>query len=224
MATTTQRGPLEAATGGAGAEVVGGIGAVVLSIVGLANVVPELMLSIAGIVIGAAFVLEGAVIAAEYSRALSATETATQRSSEVGGLTIEMLAGLVGIVLGVLSIIGIDPQVLMAASAIVFGSALVLSSGAIARLNEIRSQTASAAGTVPTQTLMSAQTVVQQAVAAAAGAQVFTGLAAIVLGILALVNIQPPTLTLVALLAVAATILLRGSAIGSRSLSLLKWE
>ncbi len=219
MATTTQRGTLEAATGGAGAEVVRGIGAVVLSIVGLANVVPELMVSIAGIVIGAAFVLEGAVIAAEYSRLLSTADASAQRSSEVGGLTIEMLAGLVGIVLGVLSIIGIDPPVLMACSAIVFGSALVLSSGAIARLNDFKTQATPAGAALPP-----AQTVVQEAMAAAAGAQVFTGLAAIVLGILALVNISPPTLTLVALLAVGATILLRGSAIGSRSFSMLKWE
>lgn len=216
MATVTHRGPLEAAAGGASAEVIGGIAAVVLSILGLANVAPQLMLSIASIVIGAAFILEGAIVGAEYGRLISSVETVTQQPELSSGLTVQLLAGITGVVLGILALLGLDPQVLMSAAAIVFGSALVFSSGSMARLNELKAQQTGAE--------LTAQMVVKGAASAASGAQIFTGLGSVILGILALSGIQPMTLTLVALLAVATAVLLSGTAVGGKVFSLLKWE
>lgn len=218
MATTIQhRGVWESAATGAGAELVGGLGAGILSILGLAGVSPGLMLSIAGIVLGAALVGEGAAIGAQYTRLLGATDQGTMQKTEFGGgLTVELLAGLAGVILGILALINVSQGVLMAVAAIIFGAALVFTSGAVTRLNDLKAQAAGTAGV--------AQSVAHEAVAAAGGAQVFAGLGSMVLGILALVGIQAMTLTLVAFLAVAVTNLLSGTAISGKIFRMFEWE
>ncbi len=57
---------------------------------------------------------------------------------------------------------------------------------------------------------------------AASGTQMLIGIATIVLGILALIGIDPVTLSLVGLLATGASILFSGSAVSSRMLSVLR--
>jgi hypothetical protein len=66
------------------------------------------------------------------------------------------------------------------------------------------------------------QEVAREAVSGAAAVQVLTGTGAAFLGILALVGINPMVLSLVALLAVGASLVLCGTAISSRTLSLLR--
>jgi hypothetical protein len=202
MAVTTERHgwhTAEVVTGGMSAEVTGGIAAVVLVILGLANVAPPLMLGIATVIIGAALILEAAVIAAEYAQPMMAGGAGAQ--GQLGsGLSVQFLGGLAGVILGILALVGISPLVLASAATVVFGAALVLGSSAIGRLNDLKMPFAGGEAADS-----AAQQLSREAISAAAGAQVFAGLGAIVLGILV----------------VAVTVLLSGSAVGGKFLNLL---
>jgi hypothetical protein len=198
--------------GGSMMEALGGLGAVVLTILGLARVYPIDMAAISVIAIGASLLFDGGAIGARFSRLLAATGSDAIGTAELGGgITAEFLGGAAGIVLGLLSLLGMAPVTLCPVAAIVFGGALLLGSGATARLNvlEITAHTTHAR----------AEAIVREAVTAAAGAQVLTGLAAILLGILALVGFNPSVMTLVALLCLGASVVLSGSAISGRVLS-----
>jgi hypothetical protein len=213
MTSPEDRHIAESVVSGTAAEIIGGVAAIVLTILGLAHVAPSLMLTIATIAIGVALVFEGGSIAAEYSRIISKTTENTMQTVEMGGgMTAEMVAGIAGIVLGILALLGLDPLTLSASAVIVYGAALTLSSGMTSRLNDLKIEVSGAH--------RSAQRVAHEAVSAAAGTQVLIGLAAGVLGILALVGIAPTVLVLVALLAIGASLLFSGGAVGARLISL----
>lgn len=200
---------------GSVAETVGGIAAIVLAILGLAHVDPSLMLPITTIAIGVALLFEGGSIAAEYSRIISKSAESETPIGEVGsGMTSEMLAGIAGIVLGILALLGLASITLVASALIVYGTALALSSGMMSRLNDLKIEVS---GAHPT-----AQRMAHEAVSAAMGTQVLVGLAGGVLGILALIGIAPTALVLVGLLAIGASLLLSGSAIGARLISMFR--
>ena len=109
--------------------------------------------------------------------------------------------------------VGVAPMVLTPIAAIVFGSALLMGSGATSRLSSLR--------IVGHEGHEMARRVTHEAVMAASGAQVLVGLASAVLGILALLGIAPMILTLAAMLSVGASVLLSGVAISDRMLSIL---
>lgn len=197
------------------AETVGGIAAIVLAILGLAHVDPPLMLPITTIAIGVALLFEGGSIAAEYSRIITKTSESETPVGEVGsGMTSEMLAGISGIVLGILALLGLASITLVASALIVYGTALALSSGMMSRLNDLKIEVS---GAHPT-----AQKMAHEAVSAAMGTQVLVGLAGGVLGILALIGLAPTALVLVGMLAIGASLLLSGSAIGARLISMFR--
>jgi hypothetical protein len=213
MTSPEDRHIAESIASGSLAEVIGGLAAIVMTILGLAHVAPNLMLPVATITIGVALVFEGGSVAAEYSRILSKTAENSMQTVEMGGgMTAEMVAGIAGIVLGILALLGLDSLTLSAVAAIVYGAALSLSSGMMSRLNDLKIEVSGAQHT--------AQRVAHEAVSAAAGTQVLVGLAAGVLGILALVGITPTVLVLVGLLTVGTSLLLSGGAISSRLISL----
>jgi hypothetical protein len=215
MMSPEDRHIAESVAGGTAAEIIGGIAAIVLTILGLAHVAPSLMLTIATIAIGVALVFEGGSVAAEYSRIVSRTTENTMQTVEVGGgMTAEMVAGIAGIVLGILALLGLDTLILSASAVIVYGAALALSSGVTSRLNDLKIEASGAHER--------AQRVAHEVVSAAAGTQVLIGLGAGVLGILALVGIVPTVLVLVGLLAVGTSLLLSGSAVGGRLISLFR--
>ena len=209
--TPMERKRLVAAGGGGVAEAIAAIAAVVLSIVGLAGGTPGYMLTIAIIALGASFLFEGAAVAARYSTLLS--ETHEHQHAEVGsGIAAEAVAGVAGIALGILALLGISPLTLAAIAVIVFGGAMLLGGGAHARLNALRP--AYAAGDVT-------QRVAQEAVFVTSGGQILIGIGAIVLGILALLGMSPLMLALIATLGIGGSMLLSGTAIGTRMLSVL---
>lgn len=213
MSSPEDRHIAEFIASGSAAEIIGGLAAIVLTILGLAHVAPTLMLPVATITIGVALVFEGGSIAAEYSRIISKTAENSVQSAEMGGgMTAEMLAGIAGIVLGILALLGLASITLCAAAVIVYGAALSLSSGTMSRLNDLKIEVSGAQHT--------AQRVAHEAVSAAAGTQVLVGLAAGVLGILALVGIAPTVLVLVGLLTVGTSLVLSGGALGGRLISL----
>lgn len=200
---------------GAMAEAIGGALAVVLVIFGLAEVAPFWMTAFATLFLGAAVLLRAAAIAARYSRLLEETTSAEAGTTDLtSGMGVEFLGGAAGIFLAILAMIGLVPWVLLPVAVIVYGGTLLVSSGATARLNTLAIDRSRAVS----ESKVSAQEVVT----AAAGTQVLIGLTAIILGILALIGINPVVLTLVGVLCLGASILLSGVAIGSRMMSIFR--
>lgn len=199
----------EGPTAGFATEALCGIVAGVLTILGLIQVVPNFMLSIAGIAIGVALLSEGATITKQYSRLLSATSEGKLNAPELGGgINVEILAGIAGIVLGILSLVGLVPIILMPIAVIGFGISLILSSGTIVRLSVLRFSISGAHE--------SAQKIAQEVASASVGSQTLVGLSAIVSGILSLVGVEPMVITLVALLALGILILMNSIELSSK--------
>jgi hypothetical protein len=202
----------------AGGSAIGGIvaaGAGALAIIGLAGVYPMWMLTIATIGIGASFLFEGGAIVARMSDLLAEVTEGRVGMAELGaGTTGETLAGVAGIALGILGLVGVLPAVLIPCAAIVFGAALAIGAGTNVRINDMVMTSR--------QEHPIARQVARQAVLATTGLQVLVGLGAITLGIVALVGVVPLTLSLVAMLGIGAMFLLSNAAIAGRMLSVLQ--
>ena len=196
--------------GGSLTEAIGGAGAVVLAILGLVGVLPQTMAAVATIAAGVALLVGGGAVAARYSRLLLGAGSETARREIVGGMGLEALAGIAGIVLGVLALLGINPLTLLSVAAIVLGAALLMASGALARLESMTRWA----------DVNTAERVSHGAVYVASGSDVIVGAGAVVLGILALTGHGSMTLLLVALLSVGAAVLLSGSSLAARVFSL----
>jgi hypothetical protein len=188
--------------------------AAALSIIGLAGVYPQWLLSIATIGLGAAFLFEGAAIISRMSNLLSEVTESKVEMAELGtGTTGETLAGFAGVALGILGLLAVVPSVLIPCAAIVFGAALILGSGANVRINQLTLGYR--------QEHPMARQIAREAVRATTGLQILAGLGAITLGIIALANLQPLILSLVAVLGVSATFLLTDTAIAGRMMVVL---
>ncbi len=181
-------------------DAAGGVATVVLVICGLTGIHPPILTSVAVVVLGAELIARGAAIAS----ALSATAAESAADLAVmgeygGGLAALFLAGLGGVTLGILALLGVAQLVLTAVAAIGFGVALVLSNGSGSLLFMGDSAAAEASP-------------VAESVPAVAG------LVAIVLGILALVQMgnaaSSLSLILVALLVLGAAVIASGGGMG----------
>lgn len=205
-------------------DAIGGIAAGVLAIIGLNGFDPEGMAAIAAIVLGAALVIQASGILSEYTRLLSQSQFVLAQNPAglthnplMGGegLGALFMVGAAGIVLGILALLGIASAVLTSVALIAFGSALVLSSGAARQLFALRSQSLLATGS-PRELLAA------QMICGSAGIQLMSGLAAVVLGILAVAGHMRVELTLVGLLVLGVTVLLTGSALSSVMLTFVR--
>jgi hypothetical protein len=187
-------------------------GAVVLSILGLAGVFRDDLAAIAIIGLGVVLGCQGTNVVLRYTELLyEAGATTSARSADVSrGITAEFLAGVAGVVLGILALLRIAPMTLMSAAVVTYGGTLLLTSSESVWLTPLGKENE------VVQQLMHSMGV------AAAGAQVLVGLAALVLGILGLVGIVPITMILVALLATGASMLLRSSVVGGFLLDFLR--
>ncbi len=201
--------------GGSLAEGIAGGAGVALSIIGLASILPHYMIPVSTIALGIAFVFEGGAVAKRFTRLLGETKREWFDVSGLGaGLTAEVVGGITGIILGILTLLNVSPTVLMPAAAIVFGGTLVFSSGISARLDELL------IGRMGEDAIF--KDVAREAVSASAGVALLFGVTAITLGILAIVGLSPAILNLVALLGVGLSNLLSGAAISTRMLSSLR--
>jgi hypothetical protein len=201
--------------GGSITEAICGAAVVVLAIIGLTGMgnLAGYMASIATIAFGVALLAQGGAVAARWSRLLhDAMPSEWESRTELGGgMGAEFLAGGAGVVMGVLGVLGMATATLIPIAIIVFGGALLLGSGSTVELGSF-----SVDG--PRERFADLS---RQAAAASSGAQVLLGIAAIVLGIIALVGIDPVVVTLVALLVLGASVLFSGTAISSRMASVL---
>jgi cobalamin synthase len=120
-------------------ESTGGIALIVLAILALAKIDPMLLNAIAVIVAGIAVLLEDAPVAGKYA---SASPYSAARTSAItapaGGISAGTLAGIGGIVLGILAILGIAAHVLTAVAVIVFGAAVLFDFAARAQAAALR--------------------------------------------------------------------------------------
>jgi hypothetical protein len=187
-------------------------GVVVLSILGIVGLFPMDLAAIAVIGLGAILLFEGANVVLRYGELLyEASPSSKVHAEEVSrGITAEFLAGVAGIVLGILALLRIVPMTLMAVAVITYGGTLLLTSGESVWLNSFGKENELVYQLRHSMGL------------AAAGAQVLVGLAGLVLGILGLIGIAPTTMVLVALLATGAAILLRSSFVGGLLLDFLR--
>ena len=210
--STTSSG--EAATYGGFVDALGGIAAIVLAIIGLAGVHPEVLVSIATIVFGAALLIQGGTMLSEF-----ATDTTPEGSSAMGGggLSALFLVGVGGIVLGVLALLGVYPAMLTAVSVIAFGGALAISSSAVWQLLTSRSMAMQFQARSPVLRLMASEVAAGSAVVQAMG-----GLAVIVLGILAVAGTFTVPLTLIAILVSGASILLTGGTLSGTMVGFMR--
>ncbi len=201
--------------GGFAAEGVAGLIGVVLAILGLLNILPQMLLPIAAIVLGAAFLLNGGAVASRFSKLLNETAKGRFETTEWSvGLTTEFIGGVAAIILGILTLLHIDPVVLMPVAAIVFGVTLLSSSGITARLNDLQ---------LPkSQEYEAFREVARESVKVATGIEILLGLTAAVLGIIAVTGIGWMPLTFVALLCVGVSNATSGGAIIAKMMGVMR--
>lgn len=208
--------PNDAAAYGGLIDAIGGIATAVIAIVALAGFAPDVLAGICTIVFGAALLIEGGTLLSEYVQ-ISSTEATSEEQLTGGGLSAMFLFGIGGIVLGVLALLGIAPAALISVAVIAYGSTLLLSSSSVRQLYLLQSATMRTAGIRSGSELMAGGMA-----SGSAGVQLLAGLAAIVLGILAVSGSHTLLLTLVALLVLGVTELLTGSALSALVLSFMR--
>jgi hypothetical protein len=187
------------------AEALVGLGALALAIIGLAQVYPWLLATISTIALGAAFVFEAGDVGRRFSMLARDDERSAGSgiSYAWGGMTAGFLAGCTGIAMGVLAILGVVPHTLIPVAIIVYGAALVMDSGTQASLSDLENEHFGVRGI--------SQELARESASTLSGIKVLIGLGAVTMGILAIINIVPQQLCLVALLAIGAGVLMTGS-------------
>lgn len=200
---------------GAMMETITGIAIIVISIIGLTGFMPLIMLPIAAIALGLSFLFEGGAVATRLSNLLAEITHGRVDFAELSsGLTVEILAGISGIVLGVLSLVRVDPYIMMPIGVIVYGMALVIGSGVKARLNHL-------AISSQTEERM-VHRITREVILVATGVEILLGLGVMALGILGVIGIYPVVLSLVGVLTAGGFNFLMGTALGGRMLSIFR--
>jgi hypothetical protein len=127
-----------------------------------------------------------------------------------GSWSVAFLSGIAGVVLGILALVGVTPEILVAAAVIAIGGGLLIGSGGVA-------QTAAFRLLAPASTERM-RSLVFESTASLGVVQAMVGLALIVLGILALTGFAG-TLLLIALLTCGTYFGVTSSAFGGVLLS-----
>lgn len=191
--------------GTAGEEAGEGVALVALGILALAGIAPMMLNSIAVIVAGIALLVEGAMLSARYAQALAkAAPEHVHTTGFSSGVSSTLLAGLAGIVLGILAILGVATEVLIGVALIVFGTAVLFDYVARAQMRALRMVGSGATGE-STRIAMSAASTTNTA-------GVLIGAGLITLGILSLAHAAPAVLASAAFIALGTYLLLEGTA------------
>jgi hypothetical protein len=113
----------KAAASGIGLAALLGLVSVVLAILGLVNVAPFYMAGISAVALGVAMLLAGG-----FSRDWFTAPREHFFYEGEGAMSTEVMAGVGGIVLGILALLGVVPGVLLPVSVLAFGISLFMSS------------------------------------------------------------------------------------------------
>lgn len=199
---------------GSTTEALGGAAAAVLALIGLAGTAPLDMSAVASIALGAAFLLSSGLLAAEYRKVMDHTASTPWSAAEYGGgLGAQAVAGIAAIMLGILALLGIEPDVLLSTTSIVLGTGMLIGSGVVARMAAVRPEREETADPY-------SRRLTRQVTTGASGGQSMIGFGAALLGLLGLLNFTPLLLSLTALLGLGLVSLISGSAMAGRVLSL----
>jgi hypothetical protein len=195
-----------ALTGGSALETLGGLAATVLSVIGFQHR-PVEMCAIATIAHGVALLSLGASIMARWHDALRrARGSKLERRELIEGVSTEVFGGCVGIVIGIVALAGVQPLVVLPVAAIVFGGSLLLGGATQPDLVYLAPAHDQRGGRITFS-----------AIQASGGIMIIVGVAAAVLGVLALLAIGPPlVLALVAMLAIGFALVVAGGALTAR--------
>lgn len=198
------------------AQAIASLATVILAILGLAHVAPNFLVAVATITFGAALLLHGAAMLSECARMVRQASTAAPAVLGGGGLSALLLAGAAGIVLGILALLDISSMELTAIAVIAFGSALILSGNSALRMHFFKLAVAK-----PDDRPLRAggDMLAGEFLSSSAGTYGLVGLAAIVLGILALAGFVPVALVLIALLALGGVSIVNGVDLGGMLVS-----
>lgn len=205
----------ETAGYGGFADALGGIATIVLAIIALSGVESGALLSIATIVFGAALLIQGGAMLTEFAQIEVPPESGAVSGG--GGLASLFMVGVAGIVLGVLALLGVRSMMLDSVAVIAFGAALVVSASAVWQLLTSRSV---AMRFQSRNTML--RVVASEVAAGSTGVQAMAGLAAIVLGILAVAGVYSMALTLVALLVAGAAIVMTGGSLSGTMIGFMR--
>lgn len=205
-------------------DAIGGVATVVLAICGLVNLSPTILTAVATIVFGVALLIQGGAMVSEYAQVSFPVDMDGAAIDSFGGnsLVAVFLVGAAGIVLGVLALLGVQAGVLMPIAAIAFGTALLLSSNAVWRLYVLR-RGSRVQGLATSASQGGGEIIASEMASGSAGLQAVAGLAAIVLGIIALAgSTNDLTINLVALLILGATLILTGSTLSATVIGFMR--
>ncbi len=203
-------------------DAIGGVATIVLAICGLAGINPPMFTAIATIVFGVALMIQGGAILSDYAQMIFPTGATVTTTEEFSGnsLSVVFLVGAAGIVLGVLGVLGIHANVLSPIAMIAFGTALALSSNSVRDLYTMRR--AASGGETQSQ-FMGGEVLASEMASGSAGVQALGGLAAIVLGVIAVAgNAHDLTINLAALIVVGGTLVLTGSSLSTTVLGFMR--
>lgn len=190
-------------------EMIAGAAAIVLTALALAQFIPHFLLKIAIIVVGAGLFLRGMAVAAEFSRLVRQSGgKVTTGASPSGGASTELVAGAVGIVLGVLALLGVVPQVLAPVALVILAIGLMMNGVTDARISKLRLAVTGVVGPSREASITAAW--------ADSSTQMLTGVGALVLGALALLGFNPWILTIIGILALGTVEMLAGGGLTSR--------
>jgi hypothetical protein len=189
---------------GSSVEAIAGVLAVVVAVIGLAGYRPLVMAGTATILVGVALLAQGGALATRWSKFHD--RVPQERNEVISGVRTELFAGGAGIVLGVLALARVDPFILLAVAAISFGVALLLGGPVQPAIAELVPERATPGPRVS-----------REVVETSGGVMVLVGIAAAVIGILALMHVAPVVpLCLVALLVLGTGVVFAGSTMAAR--------
>jgi hypothetical protein len=198
----------ESAAYGGFVDAIGGIATVVLSVFGLAGTRPGSMIAIAIIIFGVSLLIQGGTMASEYAGIRFPAGAVAPSGGH--NLSAIFMVGAGGIILGVLSLLGLEAMVLTPVAVIAFGTGLALSSNALPHMWAVRRAVSTSEAE---STLAGSEILASEMAYGSGGLQALAGLAAIVLGILAIAGTggDDRILILAALLVLGATMVVTGS-------------
>lgn len=205
----------EVVAGSSSMVTLAGLIAIVLVILAFFGVLRYPMAALATIVLGVGLLFQGMALSRRRNelRAELLAAGETKAAESVGtGMTVEIIAGSIGIILGVIALFGAVHS-LVSLSVIAFGVALITGGPLTTRLDDVNVANARVEG-VP---LDSSRKVVRTA----SGIEVLLGIVAVVIGILALIAFTTNlTLPLIGLLLVGGSLAFSKGILAKRSASL----
>jgi hypothetical protein len=206
--------PLTAAMGNSFVEAVLGIGAITLAIIGLAHAASIVLLSVATIIVSAALLFEEGAIAERYAAASYENRQPFNKFMRRLGMSGLFICATSATALGVLSLLGFVPMILVPIAVMVLGASLMIVSAVNERLNAMEISVAKTDRTVQEA---GRETVIPSS----SGVELFVGIAAVTLGVLSLSGVSPMVLSFAAIISIGTAQLLNGSVM-TRMLNLFR--